>query len=69
MEKINALKSDLKVSLNKKKDDELKESREFCRKGKGRSLHTEGPKTEKGTGTSSKKSGTRNLEVSESIRS
>ena len=47
----------------------MKESREFCRKGKRRSLHTEGPKTEKGTGTNSKKSGTRNLEVSESIRS
>ena len=48
---------------------ELKESREsFCRRGRGRSFHVEGPKTEKGAGTSSGKSGTKNLEA-ESIRS
>ena len=45
------------------------ESREgFCLRGRGRSFHVDGPKTEKGAGTNSGESGARNLET-ESIRS
>ena len=48
---------------------DLKESTEsFCRRGRGRSFHAEGAEERKGAGTSSGKSGTRNLEA-ESIRS
>ena len=48
---------------------ELKESREgFCRKGRARSFHVEGPKTEKEQEPSSGNSGTRNLEA-ENIKS
>ena len=46
----------------------MKESRKgFCRRGRGRSFHVDGPKT-KGSGTNSGESGARNLEA-ESIRS
>ena len=41
---------------------DLNESREgFCRRGRGRSFQVEGPKTEKGAGTNTGESGTRNL--------
>ena len=47
---------------------DVKESRKgFCRRGRGRSFHVDGPKT-KGSGTNSGESGARNLEA-ESIRS
>ena len=44
---------------------DFKESREgFCRRGRGRSFHVDGPKTEKAVEPTVKsKSGTRNLEV------
>ena len=46
----------------------MNESREgFCRRGRGRSFHVDGPKT-KGAGTNSGEFGARNLEA-ESIRS
>ena len=46
----------------------MNESREgFCRRGRGRSFHVDGPKTE-GAGTNSGESGARNQEA-ESIRS
>ena len=42
----------------------LNESREgFCMRGRGRSFHVDGPKTQKGTVTSSRESGTGNLEA------
>ena len=42
----------------------LNESKEgFCRRGRGRSFHVDGPKTQKGTVTSSRESGTGNLEA------
>ena len=42
--------------------------RGYCRKGRGRSFHIDGPKTEKARGTNSGESGARNLDA-ESIRS
>ena len=41
---------------------DLNESREgFCRRGRGRSFHVDGPKTEKAEGTNSGESGARNV--------
>ena len=48
---------------------DFSESREgFCQKGRGRSFHVDGLKTEKAWGTNSGESGVKNLEA-ESIRS
>ena len=48
---------------------DLNESRKgFCRRGRGRSFHVDGPRTQKARGTNSGESGARNLEI-KSIRS